>query len=101
MITNDIPNGTILISSITKATLLVARLNTGAHWGYDLDTHSCWLYPNDEVVNTFVHNPYIIQPKYMWKARLLLGILFDIRSMTNLDYIEALAKIKEYEKETP
>ena len=47
MITNDVPNGTILTVGAFAEHILVVESNGLGKWGYSLKYDDCWLNPND------------------------------------------------------
>lgn len=95
MTTDDFPNGAILVSSDTLQPMLVVQLTTMAKWGYSLNSSQCWAFPSDTWHGSWHSNN--IPHTHINKAKSLLKALFDIKQIDNLSYIEALAKLKEYE----
>ena len=100
MITNDIPNGTILLASVLNSSvqepMIVVSSNGLGHWGYSITYGSCWLNPTD-LCHVDWLGVKLFSKEIIFKAKLKLHDLHDKRFLSNLDYIEALAKLKEYE----
>lgn len=91
----DISNGTILLIGETKEPILIYNMNSPGKYGMNLHYKSNWFKPNDMLYT--INENTIIDIKWVIKARIRLQELFDIGVIPNLDYIEALAKLKEYE----
>ena len=97
MITNNLQNGSILVSIQNPTPVLIISSNGLGNWGYDLEFGNCWLNPGDEVRKDIFAQPNKIKAEWRIKAKLKLDFLYSRKFMSNLDYIEALAKLKEYE----
>jgi hypothetical protein len=93
---DDIPNGTIVVLGNFTDPVLIVNVNGLGKWGYSLNYGSCWFNPHQIVQN--ILNDYPISYKWWFKAKLKLDEFFKYKWFSNLDYIEALAKLKEYER---
>lgn len=89
---NDIPNGSIYFIGPSAEPILFVRCNNDCY-GYSLKYGNCWYYPNDSLKSLPV-----LEKKISYKicciAQLKLQDLFAYGWMQNLDYVEALARIK-------
>jgi hypothetical protein len=94
---NNIPSGTIILVGQYAEPILIVNSRGLGKWGINLNYGPTWYNPNDIIKNILPDQ--IISSKWILRAKLKLDEYLNGRWYSNLDYVEALAKLKDYEKE--
>jgi hypothetical protein len=94
---DDISSGSIILIGSSCEPILVVNSRGLGKWGINLNYGPTWFNPHDIIPNIVSDCP--ISYKWIFRAKLKLHDFLEGKWFSNLDYIEALVKLKEYEKE--
>ena len=92
---DDIPNGSIVLVGPYAEPILIITSRGLGKWGINLNYGPTWYNPHEVVKDICAEQ--IISDRWIEKAKLTLDRNLMGSWFSNLDYIEALAKLKEYE----
>lgn len=93
---DSIENGSLLIiGHSVEMPILFVRHPIAGMYGFSLTFGSAWYLPGEDV--KYIHTNIQVKSDWLRKAEDYLCNLHTTNWFSNLDYVEALAKLKEYE----